>query len=292
MPETDPSRGFMEHTEELASRFKVVFITFMISTITMLVIPGDTSFFADPFNFYEPFVAVVLRSLREQILPKDVTLIGLQLTAPIELYVIAAVVFGVAITMPIFAYEVFRFVDPALTPAEKRDVYPFVAAVSGLFVVGALFALMILVPVFIWSIFPFFTAVGAARVISVMDFYNVVFITTIAIGLVFTFPAFFVILVKYGIIGTAILRKNRKYVYLALFILAMIITPGSSPQSNLILFLPLLLLVEIGIFFGHRYEKKEKVRHVRWFWQEPKCKFCRARLSNDPFCPECGRAQS
>lgn len=117
------------------------------------------------------------------------------------------------------------------------------------------------------------------------------FITTLAIGLIFTFPAFFTILVKYGVIGTAILRRNRKYLYLALFILAMIITPGSSPHSNLILFVPMVPLVEIGIFFGRRYEKKEKVKRARWFWQEPTCKFCGARLSTSLFCPKCGRAQ-
>jgi len=33
---------------------------------------------------------------------------------------------------------------------------------------------------------------------------------------------------------------------------------GSSPYSNLIFFVPMVLLGEIGIFFGRRNEKKEK----------------------------------
>jgi hypothetical protein len=67
---------------------------------------------------------------------------------------------------------------------------------------------------------------------------------------------------------------------------------GNSPYSNLIFFVPMVLLGEIGIFFGRRNEKKEKSKkRARWFWQEPTCKFCGARLSTSLFCPKCGRAR-
>jgi threonine dehydrogenase-like Zn-dependent dehydrogenase len=48
-------------------------------------------------------------------------------------------------------------------------------------------------------------------------------IITILTGAMFTFPAFFVLLVKYGIIGTQMLTKNRKYLYIGLFIIINII---------------------------------------------------------------------
>jgi Sec-independent protein secretion pathway component TatC len=43
----------------------------------------------------------------------------MELVAPIELYLIASFFFGLGITAPILAYEIFRFIDPALYPHEK-----------------------------------------------------------------------------------------------------------------------------------------------------------------------------
>ena len=91
-------------------------------------------------------MAVILRKIREQTLPETVRLIGLEFAIPIELYVLASFILGLAITVPVFAYEVYRFVDPALYPNERRDVYPFVASVSILFLVGAVFSYVVLTP--------------------------------------------------------------------------------------------------------------------------------------------------
>ncbi|MEM2876149.1 MAG: hypothetical protein QXL67_04275, partial [Candidatus Bathyarchaeia archaeon] len=69
-------------------------------------------------------------------------------------------------------------------------------------------------------------------------------------------------------------------------------SPGSSPQGNALLFLPMVLLFEVGILFARRYEKKERPRRMRWPWQVPKCKFCGAVMpSNSIFCVKCERAQ-
>ena len=291
MPD-DLVKSFSEHTEELVRRLKVVLFTFIISLALMMVLPGNLSFLKDPINFYEPFSAVFLRYLRDNVLPPNVRLIGLTLTAPIELYVMASLIFAIAITLPVFAYEVYRFVDPALRPEERREIYPFVLSVSALFIFGMIFGLKFLSPYFIMSLFPFFTAVGAEPIISIMDFYNILFMTTIATGLIFTFPAFFVLLVKFGIIGTGIFRRNRRYLYLGLLILAMAISPGSSPQGNALLFIPMVLLFELGLLVARRYEKKGNVRRIQPFWQVPKCKFCGAVIASDStFCKKCGRAQ-
>ena len=291
MPE-DTEKSFQEHTEELARRLKVVLLTLIVSTVVMMVMPGNLNFLKNPLNSYEPLVSIFIKSIREHVLPPEVKLIGLQFTAPIELYVIASFIFGLAITIPVFAYEVYRFIDPALRPEERREVYPFVAVVSTLFISGVVFGFTLLFPYFIWSMFPFFTAVGAELIISIMDFYNLLFFTTVLTGLIFTFPAFFVLLVKYGVIGTDIFRRNRKYLYIVLLVLAMIVSPGSSPQGNVLLFVPMLILFELALFFARRYEEKGKVRRIRWFWKGPSCKYCGADLStNSTFCPKCGKSQ-
>ena len=291
MPKDTP-KTFAEHTQELVSRLKVVLYTLIISTIIFMVFPANLSFLRNPLESYEPLVAVILRALKAQILPPDAKLIGIEVTAPIELYVLTSFILGVTVTIPVFAYELYRFVDPALLPEERRAIYPFIISVSLLFVGGASFGLIVLTPVFISSLFPFFSVVGAEPIISVMDFYNLIFTVILVTGGIFTFPAFFVLLVKFGIVNTEMFRKRRRYVYAALVIIAMLISPGSSPQGNLLLFLPLIILFEIAIFFGKRYEEKGEVKPIRLPWQRPRCKFCNAEIpEGSQFCPKCRRSQ-
>jgi sec-independent protein translocase protein TatC len=282
---------FWEHTAELANRLKIVLYTLIFSTVLMMILPANLTFINNPFEFYDPLVAVILRKIKEQILPAEFRLIGLEVTSPIELYVVASFLIGLAITAPVFAYEIFRFIDPALYPDERRAAYPFVTSFLVLFIVGIFFGYWLLTPVLMRAMLPFFIAVGAEPIISIMDFYTLVFVTTIMTGAIFTFPVFFILLVRYGIIGTQILTKNRKYLYVALFIITAIVTPDGGPLADIILFIPIVLLVEAGIFFARRYEKKGEIRRLPWFAQETKCKFCGRTMPSDvTFCPNCGRS--
>lgn len=286
---------FWEHTEELAKRLKLPLYILIISTVVIMVFPANfTSFFGQPFKFfqyYEPLVSVALKVIREQALPQGVKLIGVELTSPIELYFLASFFLGIAITAPVFAYEIFRFIDPALYPHERRDIYPFMLAFLVLLIAGMFFGYTILVPFGISALLPFFSITGAELLISVTDFYYFVFFLTIVTGLAFTFPVFLVILVKYGVIGTDTFTERRKYIYLGLLIIVLIITPGSSPASNFMLFAAMILLFEGGIFFAKRYEREETRPIVR-LHEEARCKFCGTPISpNATFCPRCGKSQ-
>jgi len=290
-PETKITK-FWDYTEELAQRLKVAMYTFIASTIIIMILPADLSFLKDPLKYYQPLVAVILRKIREDSLPPHVKLIGLELVAPIQLYIIASIIFGAAITFPIILYEIYKFIEPALYPHEKKDLYPFLFSFLALFISGLIFGYKILTPYLMWAMMPFFSAVGAEMTISIMDFYSLLLLTTLATGLFFTFPVFFVLLVKYEIVSTEVITKNRRYVYAALFILTAIITPDGGQIGNIILLVPMILLLEIGVLFAKRYEKKEVKRRIQFFHKEPRCKFCGEILQDGMiFCPKCGRSQ-
>jgi sec-independent protein translocase protein TatC len=290
MPE-EVATTFLGHFAELTKRLKVVIFTFIIATIVMLVLPGNTDFFAMTSN-YQPLMSVFLKAVRDMILPSDVRMIALQIGDPITLYVMAALVFSLSITMPVLAYEIYRFVDPALYQHEKKAIYSFVAVVSALFVAGALFGFFVLFPAFVLSMFPFFTAVGAEMLLSIMDFYNMLFFTIIISGVIFTIPAFFVLLVKFGVIRTSMFSRKRKWVYLGIVVLAMLITPGATPQGNLFLSIALVALFEVSMFLGKRYEHHLTLPSIKLF-PNPTCRFCDKEVDgNDSFCPQCKRALS
>jgi len=94
----------------------------------------------------------------------------------------------------------------------------------------------------------------------------------------------YVLLVKLGIVGTDIVRKNRRYFYAALFIITAVITPDGGPIADFALFLPIALMMEVAVRIAGRYER-ERVPARR------RCRFCGAEIENEVFCPRCGKSQ-
>jgi sec-independent protein translocase protein TatC len=293
MPETQSFfTDFWGHLTEFIIRMKVVLGVFLVSLLVMLILPGNTDILAMTNN-YKPLMSVVLVHIGNMFLPQGAQLFANSMSDPITLYVYAALVFAIIITLPIFAYEAYKFIDPALYPHEKKAIFPFVAVVTALFIVGAIFGFFVLAPSFIQGFIPFYTAVNAIQIFPIMDFYGTIFFTIIVSGVIFTIPAFFVLLVRFGILHTKTITKQRKYIWAGLGIAAMLISPGATPLGDLYLFIALLLLVELSVFTGKRYEKKSGTTNSqsmlsKWFAPMKTCKFCNSQVQeNAQFCPNC-----
>ena len=295
MSETSESEEVLplwDHISELSRRIKVWIYAFVISTLFFLIFPADpVSFFQNPFQTYRPLITEVIKGIRERLLPPQYTLIGGTVTSPLEIIVVGAAVFGFATSVPILAYEIYKFVDPAIKPTERQSLYPFVAAFSILFISGALFAFFVLLPfVFLFSL-PFFNAVGFSTFIYADDFFNLIFFVLVASGFAFTIPAIFVLLVKLHVMGTSALRKNRKYVWAITLIATALASPDGGPLADIALFVPMIILIEGAMWFAKRYEKDDVIG-VSSKMGETKCSYCGGQI--DPggiFCGLCGKAR-
>jgi len=292
----DVATPLIEHLTELASRLKIILYSLLVTTSIFMVIPANLSSLKQPLAFYNPLIALVLKQITNDVLPSQVQLIAGEFTAPLEIYLIASLLMGIVTSSPIIAYEIYQYVNPALYDEERKAVYPFVIAFTALFITGSLFGYKILAPFMLWAMIPFFTLTGAAPIIHVMDFYNLVFITVLVSGFSFTMPVFFLLLVKFGIIKTSYVTTRRKYIYAALYIVCAVVTPDGGPIADIALFLPMLILLEVAVYFGKRMERnrgpaapKPSARKLVYL----KCKFCGELLdSKSSFCPGCGKAQS
>ncbi len=267
-----------DHISELSRRIKVWIYAFVISTLFFLIFPADpVSFFQNPFQTYRPLITEVIKGIRERLLPPQYTLIGGTVTSPLEIIVVGAAVFGFATSVPILAYEIYKFVDPAIKPTERQSLYPFVAAFSILFISGALFAFFVLLPfVFLFSL-PFFNAVGFSTFIYADDFFNLIFFVLVASGFAFTIPAIFVLLVKLHVMGTSALRKNRKYVWAITLIATALASPDGGPLADIALFVPMIILIEGAMWFAKRYEKDDVIG-VSSKMGETKCSYCGGQI--------------
>jgi sec-independent protein translocase protein TatC len=283
-----------DHISELSTRLKVWIIAFFVSTLLFLVLPGDLSFLSNPFQIYRPLITVILLAIRNRLLPSQYTLIGGTVTTPLEIIVVGAAVFGFIVSLPVLAYEVYKFVDPAMRPGERQSIYPFVTAFTILFLGGALFAFFVLIPfVFYFSIF-FFNSVGVATFIYADDFYNLIFFIIVATGTAFTLPALFVLLVKLGFMRTDALRKNRKYVWAFTLIATALASPDGGPLADIALFIPMIILIEGAIWYAKRYEKDDpsSTESISPTSMSLTCSYCGGTIDGGGvFCGLCGKAR-
>lgn len=290
----DEPRPLLDHINELSKRAKVWIYAFAASTLFFLAFPTN---FSLPQNFlesysYKPLIALILVDIRNYLLPPQYTLIGGTVTAPLELLLVGAVVFGFATSVPVLAYEIYKFVDPAIKPSEKQSIGPFVTAFSVLYIVGALFAFFVLLPFIFFFSIPFFQATGITPTIFADKFYYLVFFTVMITGLAFTIPVMFVLLVKLHVLGTATLRQNRKYVWGMILILTAIVSPDGGPLADIALFLPVIVLLEGALRVARRYEKEVPTPSEKPSDVARKCAYCGGPMDKGGvFCGLCGKSR-
>jgi sec-independent protein translocase protein TatC len=67
-----------------------------------------------------------------------------------------------------------------------------------------------------------------------------------------------------GLVTPKFLRTYRKYAYVALLIIAAIITPSPDWGSQLIVVIPLVLLYELSILISARVNKAAEKKWEEW----------------------------
>jgi len=281
----DKELPLIEHIRELKDRVKVIIVSFIVALIFWLAFPADFSSL-NP-DLYEPMVSLILKRVVNDISGGKLAIIGCSVTSPFEIIFLAAAFLAIASIMPVIGYETYAYVDPALYPHERKVIYGFTGAFFSLFVAGMAFGYFIAAPLIMRTMVFFFELAGITPTVCAMDFYGLVFTTVLLIGVVFTSPAIIVLLVRFGLLSSSTISRNRLYIYGGLYILVAIITPDGWLVGNAILFLPLVLLIEVSIFVAKRFERARE-RQV----EVEKCKFCGEEIRMGAvFCDKCGRAQ-
>lgn len=282
---------FWDHVKELGMRLRHILIAVVVTTLFMMVFPADpVALITNPIQFleiYEPIIARVLTLVNDYVLPEGVKLIAGELSSPFEIWIVSSILVGLLFSMPVIGYEIYAFVNPALYPHERKLIYPFLTAFITLFFVGVAFAFFFVLPALMRFLLIFAVMFKIEATVTAMSFYTMVFFTALATGAVFTFPAVLILLIRFGIVGTAPFKKYRGYIYIFMYIVVAFITPDGGIAGNFILFIPLILMFEVALIIGRRYEK----RRFRELYGELRCKFCGTEVSpDDIFCPKCSRA--
>ena len=160
---------------------------------------------------------------------------------------------GIVLALPIWLYEMWRFITPGLNPKERRYAIPFVLSSVLLFVMGAAVAFLTLEPALKFLIdvggpsqTPLFTSDRYLSLVSLM---------VVAFGLSFEFPVVLVFLLIAGVLKTRQLRKARRWAIVGIVTFAAVITPSQDPYSLFFMAVPMYLFYEASIVIGRILKK-------------------------------------
>jgi sec-independent protein translocase protein TatC len=161
---------------------------------------------------------------------------------PINLQIKIAILTGILLAAPIWLYQLWAFIAPALHRKEKRNSILFIIAATPFFSVGAYFGYTIL-PLAIKVLFGF-TPDALNNLVRFDDYLDFVTRTMFFFGLGFELPVFLIALNLIGALsGRGILKPWRIWVFaITLFVAGF--SPSPDPLSMIALALPL-----VGLYF-------------------------------------------
>ncbi|HET7591064.1 MAG TPA: twin-arginine translocase subunit TatC [Solirubrobacterales bacterium] len=172
-------------------------------------------------------------------------LITFGVTEPFTTTLTVSAYAAIVLSLPIVLWQLYAYVLPAFSEAEKRVILPILLLFPLLFVAGLAFAYFVVMPAAVHFLLNFnddqFNVQVRAR-----DYYGFFSMTEIACGLVFQLPLAIIAVTRLGIVSVEQLRRNRRYAYLVISIVAAAL-PGVDPVSMLLEMVPLLALYELSI---------------------------------------------
>lgn len=150
------------------------------------------------------------------------------------------------ITSPLIIYEIWAFVVPAFSDAERGIAKPLVLLTPALFVAGCVFGYYIVLPPAVTFLLTF-NDDQFNTLLRASDYYSFFGMTVLAMGALFELPLAILIAARMGLVTAKQLRENRRYAIVIIAVVAMML-PGVDPVSMLIEMVPLLLLFELSIW--------------------------------------------
>nr|YP_009237360.1 sec-independent protein translocase-like protein [Wildemania schizophylla]AKS28407.1 sec-independent protein translocase-like protein [Wildemania schizophylla] len=227
LPENDITMSITEHLEELRRRTLFVLLFFLFAVCVS-------------FTQIKVIVAILQAPA--------VGIKFLQL-APGEYFfssVKVAIYCGLVSTTPFGVYQIILYILPGLTNKEKKIILPVLISSILLFVIGSIFAYLILAP----AALKFLISYGADVVEPLWSFeqyFDFVLLLLFSTGLAFEIPVIQILLGMSGTVSSNQMVAAWRYIIIISTIAGAILTPSTDPITQLIMSLAVLVLYFSGI---------------------------------------------
>jgi sec-independent protein translocase protein TatC len=247
----DGTMSLYDHLREL--RYRVI--------VTVLAIVVTSSLCA---FFYRPILNLVLwpwQAALTQLKAWNPTVatqvVNRDISGPFMLALKVSVVAGVLAACPVWLYELWKFIVPALLDNEKRYARNFLGSSIPLFLFGCAVGYMVL-PEGI-SVMLQFTpqGLGIVNQLDLNSFLALELLLTLLFGVSFLLPVILVMLNLAGVVTGKQLRKARTFSIFGCFVFGAIATPSTDPFSMTALALPMAIMYVVAEFICRRHDAQK-----------------------------------
>ena len=161
-------------------------------------------------------------------------------------------------SFPVIANQLWAFVAPGLYAKEKRAFLPFLLATPVLFVAGGAMAYYVVMPTAFRWFLGFQGQQGGLQIEAMPnseDYLGLVMQFILAFGFCFLLPVLLLLLNRAGLVSRRQLADARRYVIVAITVIAAVITPPDV-VSQLMLAVPMYLLFEGSLVIMHLGDRR------------------------------------
>lgn len=180
--------------------------------------------------------------------------VNIVMTSPaqlVDLSIYTGLMVGIICLAPFLLYQLISFFKAAFTKKEYKLIKKIIPISLGLFLFGLVFGAWI--TQFVIVIFSNFSAsFNVSNIWDIQKFFSQVIVTAILMGFVFEMPLILTVLIRMGIIKRRFLAKQRRYVYAAIVVFAVVLPP-TDILSLVFITLPLFFLFEITLLLNQSY---------------------------------------
>jgi len=218
--------GFFDHLNELRSRLTKAVLALVIGT-----------------SIGALFGAQILIFLKQ---PYAERFTALGPTDSVVAYFRVSLLAGAILSIPIITYQLLMFILPGLTKRERRFVVSSLPAITILFLIGAIFAWVILIPPALNFLSTFQSDIFKAEWTA--DLY-LSFVTALVfwMGVAFETPLVMFILSLINMVNAGVLIRNWRIAIIGAAVAAALITPTVDPVNMALVIVPLLALYVLSI---------------------------------------------
>lgn len=225
----DRNLSFWEHLEELRGVLIKSVLAWLVASVTA-------------FALKKPLFAFLFAPL------KGSTLINIDVTAPFVTHVQVSMWVGLIVALPLIIAWMYAFVAPAVSENGRGRSILFIAAAYLLFAAGLVLNWFVIFPVSFHFLSTYSLGEPLENHISLQSYVSLLVVLSVLMGLLFEIPVVTWLLSRMGLLRKEHLVRYRRHVFVAILILAALITPTGDPLTLLLVTLPVYLLYELSIF--------------------------------------------
>ena len=189
----------------------------------------------------------------------DLTIQSRKLPGQFFTYWGTLIVFGAILGSPIFFYQTWSFIEPAMEKSEKWKSLGHTAFITFFFLLGVAFGYFVLVPFALQFFSQFQISDAIHNDFDINEYFSSLTMWVISCGIIFQLPVLSYFFSKFGLLTPEFLKQYRRHAIIMCFMLSAFLTPP-DPVSQVLIAIPLILLFQLSVWiskFGVRQRNKE-----------------------------------